>query len=234
MKVGVMQPYFFPYIGYYQLMSTVDRFVLYDNVQFVKGGWVNRNRLLVNGRSTWFTLPLQKDSFQKLINERILSPTQWPSERKKLLTQIQQNYGNASEFKRVYPLIKKCICLEEPNLSRFIQYSICQVAEYLGLSVQIDLSSRINMDHDLQGQEKIISMCQELSADQYINLAGGRELYDIVSFKKSGIQLAFIQSKEIVYSQQSAEFIPSLSMIDMMMCNPVETIKEFLNSYVLT
>jgi len=233
MRLAIMQPYFLPYIGYFQLMNIVDKFVIYDNVQFIKDGWINRNRILVNQQNKAFTLPLKKDTYTVPINERFLAKEQWLKERRKLIMQIEQNYRKAPFYEVAYPVVSDCLLSESNNLFTFIYYSLCQVKEYLNIGCELMLASEVEVDHSLTGQEKVLAICQKLGAEHYINAIGGTELYDREVFKESGLQLSFIQSKDIVYRQFKNEFSPWLSIVDVMMFNPVEKIKEYLNSYEL-
>ncbi len=85
MKLAIMQPYFFPYIGYFQLINTVDEFVVYDNIEFTKKGWINRNRILVNGKDEYITLPIKKDSDFLHVKDRFLAET-WSKDSAKMKT----------------------------------------------------------------------------------------------------------------------------------------------------
>jgi len=233
MKLAIMQPYFLPYIGYFQLMNIVDKFVIYDNVQFIKDGWINRNRILVNQQDKMFTLPLKKDTYTVLINERFLAKEQWRKEQRKLIMQIEQNYRKAPCYREVYPIIVDCIQNDSERLVDLIEYALRQLRVYLGISCELILSSTLNVDQSLAGQGKVLSICKEMGATQYINAIGGVDLYNKKTFRDQGIQLSFIKSKEIVYPQFKNEFMPWLSIIDVMMFNPAEKIQEYLNRYEL-
>jgi hypothetical protein len=118
-KLAIMQPYFFPYIGYFQLVNAVDEFVIYDNIEFTKKGWISRNRILVNGVDTYISLPLKKDSDYLHVKDRYLADT-WDIERKKMLNRITESYRKAPYFKETYEVIEKCILYEDRNLFKFI------------------------------------------------------------------------------------------------------------------
>jgi hypothetical protein len=232
-KLAIMQPYFFPYIGYFQLMNIADTFVIYDNVKFIKDGWVNRNRIRVNQKDKVFTVPLKKDSYTALINERFLAKEQWFRERRKLIMQIEQNYRKAPCFDNSYSIIADCIQNDSERLVDLIGFSLRRLRSYLGISCELMLSSTLDIDHSLKGQDKVLSICNEMGATQYINAIGGVDLYNKKTFRDAGVELSFIKSKEIVYPQFENEFIPWLSIIDVMMFNPVDQIQEYLNRYEL-
>src|ERR1700722_4154503 len=153
MKLAIMQPYFFPYIGYFQLMNAVDEFVIYDNIEFSKKGWINRNRILVNGKDAYITLPLKKDSDYLDVKDRFLAET-WPLDRKKMLNRISESYKKAANFDSVYPLIEKCIFFEESNLFKFILNSLILIKDYLNISTSFVISSTIPIDHNLKAEQK--------------------------------------------------------------------------------
>jgi hypothetical protein len=232
MKLAIMQPYFMPYIGYFQLINSVDEFVIYDNIQYTKKGWINRNRILVNGKDQLFTLPIKKDSDYLDIAERTISET-WVKERIKLLNVIQSSYIKAPYSKEVNELIKDCLLDNETNLFKFLLNILNKINNYLNILTPIKISSDVKIDHSLKSQDKVLSICGEQKANTYINAIGGIELYDKEIFSQQNITLNFIKSENIEYKQFNNEFIPWLSIIDVMMFNSVEDIKKYLNSYTL-
>jgi hypothetical protein len=232
MRLAIMQPYIFPYIGYFQLINAVDKFVVYDNIQFTKKGWINRNRILVNSRDEYITLPLKKDSDYLNVGQRKLSDT-FKTDQVKLLRRITESYRKAPEFKTVYPLLESIITQEEENLFGFIYHSLQQVCNFLDIKTGFVISSSINIDHSLKAQEKVVAICKEMQATAYINPIGGTGLYSKEIFKENNINLGFIQSDNIVYKQFENEFVPWLSVIDIMMFNNKATIQQFLNKYSL-
>ena len=227
MRLAIMQPYFMPYIGYFQLINSVDEFVVYDNIEFTKKGWINRNRILVNGNDLTITLPLKKDSDYLNIVERRLADT-WVSEKKKMLNKIAESYRRAPFFESAFEVIERCILFEEDNLFNFIYHSIKLVNEYLDILTRTMVSSTLLIDHSLRAEKKIIEICKSLHANNYINPIGGSELYSKDIFKKEGIELQFLKSGDISYQQFNNKFIPWLSIIDVMMFNPKAEIKKFL------
>ncbi len=228
MKLAVMQPYFFPYIGYFQLLNAVDKYVIYDDVNFIKGGWINRNKILFNGNTLMMTVALQGASPFKKINEVKVG-----KHKEKILPTITQAYKKAPYYDEVFPLFFDIIKYDDDNLAYFIANSIFKIAEYLQIKTQFILSSEIKKDNELKAQEKILSICKILEASEYYNAIGGQELYDRNHFKENCIILRFLRSNEIKYEQFKNEFIPWLSIIDVMMFNSTEIIKQFLNKYEL-
>lgn len=222
MKLAIMQPYFFPYIGYFQLIQSADKFIVYDNIKYTKKGWINRNRFLQNGKDVLFSIPLKKDSDYLDVRERKVSPA---FNRVKLLNQLKQSYGRAPAFNGAFPVVEKIIMNDEVNLFDYIHYSIVEVCSYLGIDTEIVKSSNIHVDHSLQSQGKVIALCQAVGATTYINAIGGQELYTRNDFSACGIDLKFIQSKPFEYKQLKNYFIPWLSIIDVLMFNSVDEIK---------
>ena len=225
-----MQPYFFPYIGYFQLMNAVDEFVVYDNIEFSKKGWINRNRILVNGSDAFFTLPLKKDSDYLNVVDRSLADV-WPQERKKMLKRIIESYRKAPNFKDVIPLIEECFLFEDSNLFRFIFHSMQKIKAYLKIQAELTISSSIPINHNLKGEEKVISICIAMNATTYINPIGGVDLYKTDHFQLNGVQLHFLKANPITYNQFGEAFIPWLSLIDVMMFNSKEEIGHMLKEY---
>ncbi len=229
MKLGIMQPYFFPYIGYFQLINAVDLFVLYDDVNYIKQGWINRNYILLKGARHLISLELRDCSSFKHINQIMVG-----FNRHKMIKSIYQAYTKAPYFKAVFPIIEDCLLQEEQNLATFVGYSIQAVASYLKIKTSFVLSSEINKDSSLRGQSKVMSICNLLSASQYINSIGGTELYSKKTFEKANIELHFLRTRNVSYKQfNSAEFVPNLSIIDMLMFCPVADIQSFMEEYEL-
>jgi hypothetical protein len=216
MKIAVMQPYFMPYIGYFQLMNAVDAFVVYDNIEYTKKGWINRNRILVNGKDDYVTLPLKKDSDYLNIAERRLADS-WPQDRIKMLNRIRQSYLKAPGFDETYPLIEACIRFENLNLFAFILNSIELIKNHLGIKSTLVISSTIHADHSLKSESRVISICHALKADEYINPIGGLELYSLSNFASAGVSLKFLKARNVPYQQGHHTFVPFLSIIDILM-----------------
>ena len=227
-----MQPYFMPYIGYFQLLNKVDQFIIYDNIEYTKKGWINRNMILTNGKSKIITLPIKKDSDFLNIRDRYLADS-WSKDKTKMLNLLKESYRKAPEFKNIFPLLEFCINYENRNLFEFIFHSIKAICEYLNLKTQILISSSISINDKLQSQEKVLAICQKVGADKYINNIGGINLYNKDIFSDKGVNLKFMKSIEINYQQYHRQFIPNLSIIDVLMFNSKKNIELFLNNYEL-
>lgn len=223
-----MQPYFFPYLGYFQLIKEVDKFVIYDNIQYTKKGWINRNRYLVNGESKYITIPLKKDSDYLDVVDRWISED---FDKIKLLNQIKEAYKKAPYFSDTYRLLEECIQYSENNLFGFIYNSIIKVVEYLQIDTEVVISSSIDINHSLKSKDKVIEICKAIGGDVYVNPVGGMELYSKAEFDEKGLLLNFIQMQEVRYEQFDREFVPMLSIIDVLMFNSKETVIQLLDSY---
>jgi len=231
MKTAIMQPYFFAYIGYFQLIRAVDLFILYDNVKYTKKGWVNRNRMLQNGRDVMFSLPLKNDSDALDVRDRELAADFAPD---KMLRQISGAYRRAPYFVQTFPLIERVVRHEERKLFRFLHHAIVRTCEHLRIATPIRVSSDIAIDHTLRNQDKVLALCDAVGAGTYVNAMGGTELYSGDAFRERGIELKFIRSKPLAYAQFGNEFVPWLSIIDVMMFNPMAEIAKILDEYTLT
>jgi hypothetical protein len=231
-KTAIMQPYFLPYIGYWQLIKSVDEFVVYDNIQYTKKGWFNRNRILDGDHDRLFTLPLKKDSDYLDVRERFLSDDS-AKEIKRTLQIIQQTYRKAPQFAAAYPVIESCFLYDDRNLFQYIYHSIKMVVEYLGIDTTITVSSTLAIDHGLKGQDKVLALCKATHADTYINAIGGMELYDKETFAAAGLSLQFIKANPIEYPQLGNTFVPWLSIIDALMFNNVQRTQQLLEEYTL-
>lgn len=228
MTVAIMQPYLFPYIGYWQLINAVDTFVIFDDVNFIKKGYINRNSILLNNNPYQFTLELSKVSQNKLINEVFIG-----SNKQKILKTIQRAYAKAPYFEESFEVINKILSNEENNLSKYIEFSLKTISQYLDIPAKFILSSEIEKNNNLKGQVKIIDICKKIKASKYINAIGGQELYDKEIFKKENIELQFLKSNPIKYKQFNNTFIANLSIIDIIMFNQKQDIKSYLNNYSL-
>jgi len=228
MKLAIMQPYLFPYIGYFQLISAVDKFVIYDDVNYIKGGWVNRNNILINGQKHLITISLDQSSPFKHINEIFIK-----DDFVKLRKTLQCAYSRAPYFKQANELLEEIFSYKEKQLSKFITNSIIVITSYLGIDTELIISSDLKKNEILTNKDKVIDICELLKADQYINAIGGQELYNTDEFASHNIELKFLKSRPVAYRQFGDEFLPWLSIIDVMMFNSKEEIKEMLNKYEL-
>jgi hypothetical protein len=225
-----MQPYFLPYIGYWQLLAAVENFVVYDNIQYTKKGWINRNRFLQNGKDALFTIPLKKDSDLLDVVQRSLAESY---DRDKLLNQLEGSYRKAPFFKEVFPVVTSIVKVEQENLFEYIHQSIRAIAQFLDLKTPMIISSSIGIDHSLRGEDKVLAICRAMGANYYINTSGGQELYSKASFEEQGIQLQFIKTRPIAYRQYGDAFVENLSIVDVMMFNSKEAIGKMLQEYDL-
>mgnify|MGYP003425980114 FL=1 len=232
MKIGIMQPYFFPYIGYWQLINAVDKYVIYDDVNYIKGGWINRNRILINDKPSFINLKMNGSSPNKLIKEiHVSNDNRW---KNKLLKSIELSYRKAPFFEMSFPIIEEIINHDEVNLSLYLENLIKRIAEYLEMNTEFVLSSNIEKDNSLKGQDKVIEICKSLGAKEYYNAIGGVELYSAENFNSYGIEMRFLRTGYIEYKQFKNDFSPDLSIIDVMMCNSKEEIMNILDMYSLT
>lgn len=231
-RVAIMQPYFLPYVGYFHLINSVDEFVIYDNIQYTKKGWVNRNRILVNGSDKLLTLPLKKDSDYLDVKDRVLADN-WEAEKIKILNQIMVSYKKAPYFDEVFSIVDSIFKLPNNNLFEFILESLYKICVYLEIDTKITISSDVDIDHTLRSRDKVIAICKKLNASTYINAIGGQELYDIQDFNNEGLNLKFIKSPPLNYKQFKNEFIPWLSILDVLMFNKKSDITKYLTQYTL-
>lgn len=231
MKLGIMQPYFVPYIGYWQLLNAVDKYVIYDDVNFIKGGWVNRNRILSNNGIQYFNIQMIGASPFKLISQVKVDPS--PIWRRKALTTLQVIYKKAPYFDSTYSLLKTIIGSQEEHLSKFVANSIRMICDHLSIDTTLLISSEIEQDRSLQAQDRVLDICKHLDATEYYNAVGGMELYSRSSFAEHGIKLFFVKTHEMQYRQFKNEYIQDLSIIDVMMFNSTEQIREMLEEFDL-
>jgi hypothetical protein len=231
MKLAIMQPYFFPYLGYWQLIHMVDKFVIYDDVTYIKNGWINRNRILINTAPAYFTVPLyQSSSYKRICNTSLNLTLNW---RDKLLKTIANTYQKSPFFAAVFPTIEKIIVFETENLADFLANQLLELSGFIGIKTEFVLTSRIYENQSLSGQDRIIDICKYEKTDIYLNAIGGQTLYDSKTFSNEGITLQFIKMKLLIYPQKSTEFVPYLSIIDVLMNVGVEGVKEHLNAFEL-
>jgi hypothetical protein len=224
--IAIMQPYFLPYIGYFQLMAATDKFVLLDDVNYINRGWINRNRLLLNGTPHTFTVPLRSASQNRLICDiELVGEQSW---RKKLLRTIRQAYGKAPYYVQVSAMLESVINYPSIRLDEFLLNSLREIMRYLSLEVEIVSTTRIYNNANLKGQERILDICRQEGADIYINSIGGIDLYDRTRFSKQDLSLYFLRSRQISYAQGKADHIPWLSIMDVLMFNEPNAVRRLL------
>ena len=231
MKIAIMQPYLFPYLGYFQLIAAVDKFVILDDVNFINKGWINRNKIMINGKSSMFTLPLEQASQNKLIKDiKVAKDKRWTD---KFLKSIHMAYKKAPHFEAVYSLVKKCMEREEKAISDLIYVGILDICEYMGIQTGIEPHSSVYLTEGLLGQDKILEICVQSGASHYINTMGGQGLYDKDKFKEKNIRISFISPVLNPYNQNCPDFVEGLSIIDVLMYNSKEQVKLQLENFKL-
>lgn len=215
MRVAIMQPYWFPYLGYYQLAACADRFVYFDDVNFIKKGWINRNRILNNGQELMLTVPLSEVSQNKRINEtRIAHDGKWPA---KLEASLRHAYGKSKHFAEVMPVVSGVHTVDHADVSRLAAASIGNVLQAMGNVTGLSFSSELAIPPEIMGQDRIIALCKAMGATEYVNPANGMSLYDARRFAEAGIRLRFLRMRPVPYPQAgSATFVPFLSMLDVL------------------
>jgi len=227
MNVAIMQPYFFPYLGYYQLAAAVDQWIFYDDVMYMKGGYINRNFILLNGKPHRFTIPVQDQSSFRAINahEAIL-----PFD--KIANNIRNAYRKAPNYAQVMPLIEEVISGGVTNIAELAEMSIVKVMNYLGRYFSHQRSSSLKASNVLKSQDRVLAICSTVAATKYINPIGGVSLYKETDFIAREIQLRFHRMDQVQYSQNGVtEFVPNLSMIDVLMYCSISLVNDLLTQY---
>ncbi len=232
--VGIMQPYVFPYIGYFQLIKAVDKFVVYDDVAFINKGWINRNNILVNGKASMFTIPLIGASQNRLILDiEVDNLAAWS---KKFLKTIEQSYKKAPFYNEGFRIVEQVFNLPVVSIAELATASLKETCKYLNIETEVVESSTIYNNQDLKAQGRILDICLQEKANHYINPIGGMAIYDKQLFADNEILLNFIKAKPIQYKQfnkDEASFVPWLSIIDLLMFCSVEEINEHLDKFEL-
>jgi hypothetical protein len=224
-----MQPYFVPYLGYFQVMKEVDTFVLTDNYEYSKGGWINRNRVIIQDEVRFLTIPLQAGSDYSTIKEKKISKD---FVVQKSLNLVGEGYRKRPYFLEVMPLVESIFRCSERNLFEFLVHSLKEVAGTLEINTNIKLTSQFDLDPCLSGQEKIIKICGELGANQYVNLPGGKAIYDKNIFHEQEIDIQFLKMHDFIYDQGVDFYSPRLSVLDILFNLGISrTSVDFLNQY---
>lgn len=230
--IAIMQPYLFPYLGYFQLIQAVEHFILLDDVHFIKRGWIHRNRILWQGAPLLFTWPLAHISQNRLINQHQFC--HFEKTQQHWCQLIRRAYAKAPYFNSVFSLLQEIGSVAQTGLVPFIHRSLQAISHFLEIKVPFYLSSECDIDKTLRGEARILALCHFFGATRYINLSGGLGLYQPVHFEKQQVQLQFIQMEDIVYPQGGTPFVPALSIVDVLMFNPPEKRANFLAAYTLT
>lgn len=228
MIVGSNQPYLFPYMAYWQLINLSDVYVISDSMQYIKKGYINRNNILLNGKSHQYSLEVLGVHEKTLINE-----VEVGRNARKIISTITHAYKKAPYYSEVFPMIGDILASDEKNLARYIGHSIKEIATYLEMGTKFIYLSELQGETSLKAQARTIDLCKKVNATQYVNAIGGRHLYDKNSFHTESMTLSFLQTTEHKYKQYFNEFIPNLSIIDVLMFNSKKTIKEMLDRYTL-
>lgn len=229
MIVSIMQPYLLPYIGYFQLIAASDVFVIYDDVQYMKGGWINRNRILLNGGPRWLTMPVAHSPLHTLIRDK--SYLRGRAADTKVTGLVDQAYRRAPRFAAGRALAAELFASDEANVAAFNARSIQLVCGELGLRTEILRSSELGRDATLSGQAAVLDICRRMGASQYLNAPGGVGLYRAEDFAGAGIDLRFLAPRLPAYDQFGGEHVPNLSVLDaLMFCAPSD-LATLLRSY---
>ena len=229
MKLAVMQPYFFPYLGYFQLIANVDVFVVYDDVKYTKRGWINRNRILLNNQIKTISLPIAKASDYKLILERQLAE-HWPKQKLKILSQLKQQYQKSPYFEDVMVVVSKALNYDTNSLFEFNFNLLKSMCDLLEVNTQIISSSSVENTSHLKAENKLYSLCAALNADVYINPVGGQSLYSKHAFQERSIELQFIEMDTANILSKLPEEQRSLSILHILFSLGVTKTKQLLRT----
>lgn len=216
-KLGAMQPYVFPYVGYFQLIASVDTFVFLDNVNYIKGGWINRNQIVLNHQPHFFTIPCEKISQHKKINQIV--PAFPEKEQQRFLKTIEQAYRKAPFYEQIYSELLSWAKKSHSNIAEMAADSVLWSCAYLGINRTFELGSVLQVDGTFKDPTaRMLNLCEVCNASVYVNMAGGAHLYDPHEFKKNSIQLKFIQPELRPYSKApNSTYFPGMSILDAMM-----------------
>ena len=227
MKLAIMQPYFFPYIGYFQLVNAVDKFIFYDDVNYIKSGWINRNRLFLSGAIRYITVPLTAaSSFEKINRTQIRVDNDWSEQ---MLSVIRQSYAKAPHYRPIINLVEKVLNSHDGYISTLAKNSIAAVTNYLEMDKCFGASSTVYENQELKSVDRVLDICKKENASQYWNLPGGKDLYSPEIFKNKGVELKFINPVITPYPQMIAEFQAGLSILDVLMFNDQEATREMIS-----
>ncbi|SIT93823.1 WbqC family protein [Pontibacter indicus] len=234
MKLAIMQPYFFPYIGYFQLINSVDKFIVYDDVTFIKQGWINRNNILLNRKPHLFTVPLESASSFNFIKDTRLNQKFYSTWAEKFTKTLEQNYKRAPLLNATMTLVEEVLSTPTDTVSGLALKSLTLISDYLGINTEIIPSSVSYGNTHLKGQARVLDICKQEHALHYINPIGGQELYSKGDFLEHGLKLNFIKPNASTYRQfDNDEFVPWLSIIDVLMFNDRKVVRQMLEDYEL-
>jgi hypothetical protein len=223
-KIAIMQPYIFPYLGYFSLLKNVDSFIFLDDVSYINKGWINRNRINTQNGVSYFVIPLNSASQNKKINEiEVVSEKKW---RDKLLKTIEYSYSKAPFYKKTLEIFEKIILSSELYISEVAKNSILEISRYLQLRCEFINSSSIFNNSHLKGEDRILDICKQIKCSNYYNLPGGKDLYHIELFLEQGVELNFINPIAYEYNVSPLIYQPNLSIVDVLMFNSPEIVRE--------
>ena len=231
MKLGIMQPYFFPYLDYFDLTNYADKWVVFDNVQYIRHGWINRNRVLHPTEGWQYIIVPVKVSRNTLIKDvRIAADIKWD---KRILGQLQHYKKKAPYYDETIHLVDDCLKKEEPSISRLNVLILKKVCEYLEIRFDYSFFSEMNLDlGPIDGPgDWALRISEAMGAREYVNPAGGAALFDEGKFRESKIKLTIRNLPSFEYSCRGYEFVQNLSIIDVMMWNRPEEIKQYLDDH---
>lgn len=237
MTAAIMQPYLFPYLGYYALAAAGDVFVLYGDAQYRRRGYVNRNRLLLaNGEPTWFTVPVVRGRREDPIDARLIDPERYQTWRARLFRSLEHAYRRAPYYDPTVELLDRVLDGGHADIGALASASVVATLDHLGVEVRPEQSRDLAYDRQADAQTKIIGMCTALGANTYVNPPGGRDLYDGRAFAKTGLQLAFLDFELEPYPQSARpdrDFAAGLSVLDALFNLPRETVTRMLRRHTL-
>lgn len=237
MKIGIMQPYFFPYIGYFSLIKHTDLFILFDTVQFIRHGWIERNRILKPNTSwQYISVPLMSHSRETLIKDIIINNNiDW---KNKIFRQLLHYKKYSLYYEDVIKLMEECLDTKTDSIVELNNSVVLGICKYLGITKEIHVFSRMNMNIEKANapDEWALNICKRIgNVKQYWNPIGGIDFFDREKYEKNGISLFFQKINIFPYKQklENSCFEPGLSIIDVMMFNSPEKIYEMLDDYEL-
>ncbi len=220
--IAIMQPYIFPYIGYFQLVNCVDKFIFYNDVTFIKQGWINRNKFTMNGEEVYFTVPITKQSSSTYIYDAKINRRLFEKFKQKFYKGVHQSYGKAPFFEPIFKIIQGVFELETDSMDLMAQQSVKLISKYLGLNTEFDSSRDLYENDNLNGQNRVIDILRQEKADHYMNPIGGKVLYSSDIFLGNNLDLSFVKV---------SDNLKKLLIIDILMYHDIEHVKNILNQY---
>jgi hypothetical protein len=228
--LGIMQPYFFPYLGYFDLINCSEHWIVFDTVQYIRHGWVNRNRIHHPKTGDLYILvPLKNQHRDTVIKDVLIADDQnWKA---KILGQFNHYKKTAPYFKETYAFIEDCLSIPEPSLSRLNTLILQKTCARLGIRFTFEVFSEMNLPiGKVDGPgDWALRISEALQAKEYVNPPGGVSLFDADKFKAANIKLTIRSIPAFAYPTRGYEYIPDLSILTVMAFNTPEQIKAFLD-----